>query len=143
LQDAFAAAPEGQIRILTMGKGGYTQRTMIAAVKRSGVAQWPRLWQALRSSCEKEWAMTFPQYAVSKWIGHSIAVSGKHYANSVPDELFDEAANSAAQNQAQQASESLRNDKHRGDEEMQNHSEKPSDSELTQIGATGFEPATS
>ena len=34
----------------------------------------------------------FPQYAVSKWIGHSIAVSGKHYANSVPDEVFDRAA---------------------------------------------------
>ena len=32
--------------------------------------------------------MTFPQYAVSKWIGHSITVSGKHYANDVPIELF-------------------------------------------------------
>jgi hypothetical protein len=36
--------------------------------------------------------MTFPQYAVSKWIGHSITVSGKHYANAVPDELFARAA---------------------------------------------------
>ena len=45
----------------------------------------------LRSSCEKEWAMYFPQYAVSKWIGHSIMVSGKHYANAVPDELLDRA----------------------------------------------------
>lgn len=35
--------------------------------------------------------MRFPQYAVSKWIGHSITVSGKHYANGVPDELFDKA----------------------------------------------------
>jgi hypothetical protein len=36
--------------------------------------------------------MSFPQYAVSKWIGHSITVSGRHYANAVPDEIFDRAA---------------------------------------------------
>ena len=36
--------------------------------------------------------MDFPQYAVSKWIGHSIDVSGKQYANDRPDELFDKAA---------------------------------------------------
>ena len=36
--------------------------------------------------------MQFPQYAVSKWIGHSITISGKHYANAVPDELFDRAS---------------------------------------------------
>jgi hypothetical protein len=28
----------------------------------------------------------------NKWIGHSITVSDKHYANSVPDELFERAA---------------------------------------------------
>ena len=61
--------------------------------------------------------MTFPQYAVSKWIGHSIAISGKHYANAVPDELFDRAAStgdpasSDAQRQAQRkASEPPRNE---------------------------------
>ena len=41
--------------------------------------------------------MTFPQYAVSNWIGHSLTVRGKHYTNSVPDELFDRAAQNAAQ----------------------------------------------
>ena len=65
--------------------------------KRAGVEPWMRLWQTLRQSCEKEWAMTFPQYAVSKWIGHSITVSGRHYANAVPDELFDKAAQNTAQ----------------------------------------------
>ena len=59
--------------------------------------------------------MTFPQYAVSKWIGHSITVSGRHYANHVPDELFDKATNAgddddhSAQRHAQQkAHESTR-----------------------------------
>ena len=50
--------------------------------------------------------MTFPQCAVSKWIGHSITISGRHYANAVPDELFDLAAGDtsgggSAQRQAQ------------------------------------------
>ncbi len=48
--------------------------------------------------------MQFPQFAVSKWIGHSILVSGRHYANSVPDELFDRAAGGqAVQNPVQHA----------------------------------------
>ena len=49
--------------------------------------------------------MSFPQYAVSKWIGHSITVSGRHYVNEVPDELFAKAAGMAsdpAQRDAQQ-----------------------------------------
>jgi hypothetical protein len=29
---------------------------------------------------------------VSRWIGHSITVSGKHYVNSVLDQLIDQAA---------------------------------------------------
>lgn len=49
-------------------------------------------WQTLRRSCEIEWAQHYPQYAVSRWIGHSIIVSGRHYANAIPDELFARAA---------------------------------------------------
>ena len=58
--------------------------------------------------------MTWPQYAVSCWIGHSIEVSGRHYVNDVPDALFDEAAGldgaGAAQNAAQNPHEKSRND---------------------------------
>jgi len=44
---------------------------------------------------------------VSKWLGHSITASGRHYANAVPDELFAKAAQyepkpDEAQRQAQQ-----------------------------------------
>ncbi len=52
--------------------------------------------------------MRFPQYAVSKWIGHSITVSGKHYANHVSDELFDRAAREAVQNAVQQPAATAR-----------------------------------
>lgn len=77
------------------GQGGMALKIKRIAAA-AGVDIWRRFWQTLRASCEKEWAMQFPQFAVSKWIGHSILVSGKHYANAVPDELFDRAAQNAA-----------------------------------------------
>lgn len=44
---------------------------------------------------------------MSRWIGHSITVSGRHYANAIPDELFDRVAKGeAAQNAAQSGAES-------------------------------------
>lgn len=108
LQERFDSMPEGEPRLVTIGGKGAVIRRVRRIWAAAGVEPWARLWQTLRSSCEKEWAMTFPQYAVSKWIGHSITISGKHYANSVPDELFDRAAKATAcaQRKAQrQASE--------------------------------------
>ncbi len=102
LQDRFDECEEGEERLVTVGgSGGGTTRPARRIITKASVEPWQRLWQTLRQSCEKEWAMTFPQYAVSKWIGHSITVSGRHYANDVPDELYARAA-SPAQRQAQQ-----------------------------------------
>ena len=92
LQEAFDAARPGDERLIKLGHGGQMGRRLTAIAKKAGVEPWADAFQTLRRSCEKEWAMEFPQYAVSKWIGHSILVSGRHYANSVPDELFDRAA---------------------------------------------------
>jgi len=99
----FDDCSEGEERLITIGGKGAVIRLVRRIWARAGVEPWSRLWQTLRSSCEKEWAMTFPQYAVSKWIGHSITVSGRHYANAVPDELLDKAASMAgsAQRNAQ------------------------------------------
>ena len=71
---------------------GDLYRAVCELARLMGVAPWKRLWQTLRSSCEKQWAMTLPQFAVSHWMGHSIEVSGKHYTNAVHEELFDKAA---------------------------------------------------
>jgi integrase len=109
LEQAFDVAPEGQTRIIADRAGGYLRRMMRAIVKRAGVTPWARLWQTLRSSCEKRWAAEWPQLAVSQWIGHSLTVSGKHYVNGVlPDGLWDritKAGEKAAQNPAQHVSE--------------------------------------
>jgi hypothetical protein len=42
-------------------------------------------------NCATDWAQTYPQYAVSAWMGHSIEVSARHYLQ-VPRELYDKAA---------------------------------------------------
>jgi hypothetical protein len=92
LQDAFDAAEPGQERLIIMNHGGQSHRALKRILQRAGVKPWEDAFQTLRRSCEKQWAMEFPQFAVSKWIGHSILVSGRHYANDVPEELFDRAA---------------------------------------------------
>ncbi len=104
--------------LVTIGGKGPVIRRVRRIWARAGVEPWARLWQTLRSSCEKEWAMTFPQYAVSKWIGHSIAISGRHYANAVPDELFDKAAGSgvAPRNSAQRHAQPKASDRPRIDQ---------------------------
>ena len=93
LQDQFDACEPGREHLVALRMTGAARRKVKRYIKAAKVQPWDRLWQTLRSSCEKQWAMTFPQYAVSQWIGHSITVSGRHYTNGVPDELFDRAAN--------------------------------------------------
>jgi len=92
LEERLEAAEEGEVHLVTIKGKGATRRQVARIWQRAGVEPWKRLWQTLRQSCEKEWAMYFPQYAVSKWIGHRITVSGRHYANDVPEELFTKAA---------------------------------------------------
>ncbi len=103
LQDGFDTAEPGEEHLVTLRAGGQLHRRLQAIARNAGVKPWPRAFQTLRSSCEKEWAMHFPQYAVSKWIGHSITVSGKHYANDVPDELFVRAAGAGKSEAVQNA----------------------------------------
>jgi integrase len=97
LHERFEAMPEGETPLVTIAGKGAVIRRVRGIWAAAGVEPWARLWQTLRASCEKEWAMTFPQFAVSRWIGHSITISGKHYANAVPDELFERASANPAQ----------------------------------------------
>lgn len=103
--------PDGADRLVNIRGKGAMMRKVAAICATAGVKVWPRLWQTLRSSCEKEWADAgHPQYAVSRWIGHSILVSGKHYANAATDKAFEAAAagGPAARIAAQQPSETPR-----------------------------------
>ena len=133
LQEGFDTAAEGGESVVTLGRGGQLHRRLQAIARQAGVETWPRAFQTLRSSCEKEWAMHFPQFAVSKWIGHSITVSGKHYANDVPDELFDRAAGAeereAVQNAVQHPSASTRTASQSSKSDARQRAHKPSECE--------------
>lgn len=90
LQDAFDAADDGSETILSLIRNNL-HRGLSVILKRAGIIQWPDLFQTLRRSCEIEWATHFPQHAVSRWLGHSMQVSERHYL-SVTDDLFEVAA---------------------------------------------------
>ena len=114
LQDRYDECAEGEQHLVKIQGKGAVRRQVGAIWKRSTVEPWDRLWLTLRQSCEKQWAMKFPQFAVSKWMGHSITVSGRHCANDVPDELFDKAAELAAEEATEQAQRNAQRKMHEG-----------------------------
>jgi hypothetical protein len=109
LKERLEEVGESTGQLVSVRGAGGRRRKMVAIMDLAGVERWDDSWQTLRRSCEIEWAQTYPQYAVSRWIGHSITVSGRHNANAVPDELFDKvAAHQATQKAAQHPAESGR-----------------------------------
>ncbi len=99
LEAAFDAAKEGDERVVTLSqKNRY--RTMHAIIARAGVEPWGDLFQALRQAAETDLARRFPQHAVSAWIGHSMAVSERHYLQ-LTDDLYGAAAETSAETSAE------------------------------------------
>ncbi len=93
LQEAFDAAPEGTVNIVTLGSHrSNLHRGLETIIKRAGLVPWDDLMQTLRRSAETDYARIHPQHAVSKWIGHSMAVSERHYMQ-ITDDLIDAAVN--------------------------------------------------
>lgn len=78
-------------------RGDGTARTVnwstrfLAHVRRAGFKPWPRLFHALRSSCETDLMEHFPAHVVCAWLGNSLAVAKEHYLV-VTDEHFRRAA---------------------------------------------------
>jgi len=92
-------------QLITIRSAGGRRRKMKAIMEAAGIAPWDDTWQTLRRSCEIEWAQRYPQYAVSRWIGHSITVSGRHYANAIPASLYDQVAERVTQKATQHPAE--------------------------------------
>lgn len=78
LLKALEDAPEGAQRILRLSRNNL-HRQVNAAIRAAEIAPWPKLFQALRQSCETWWVKTQPGYVAAAWAGHSEAVSRKHY----------------------------------------------------------------
>ena len=90
LLDAFEDAQDGQQGVLRISRNNL-HRITAAAVKRAGIEPIARVFQSCRQAAETDWARSLPQHAVSAWLGHSVAVSLKHYLT-VTDDLLDAAA---------------------------------------------------
>lgn len=55
-------------------------RTAQKSVKAAGIKPWPKLYQAMRSSCENDHKMRgVAEATYAAWMGHSPTVSRKHY----------------------------------------------------------------
>lgn len=93
LSEAFYAAPDRATRIVTLSRNNL-HRGLEIILTRAGLEPWDDLMQTLRRSRETQWAMKYPAYAVAQWMGHSVAVSAKHYVQ-VVDDLYDQAASEA------------------------------------------------
>ena len=57
-------------------------------VKGAQLERWPKLFQTLRSSCENQWKTEgVAEATYAAWLGHSIAVSRKHYVQPLDSEF--------------------------------------------------------
>lgn len=92
LMAVFAQATEGSTFVITSYREGANLNPQLhRIVKRAGLKAWPRLWQNLRASRATELVQRYPAPTVAAWMGHSVAVAGKHYWQ-VRDVHFDMAA---------------------------------------------------
>jgi len=115
-QAVFDQAQEGTVHVITRYRdAGQNLRTQFKRyIEAAGLVPWPKLFQNLRASRATELADKFPSHVCAAWLGHTERVADEHY-RSVTDQHFDRATatiDSAAQNPAQQPTETACNGTH-------------------------------
>jgi hypothetical protein len=107
LQERFEAAEEGDELVVPMlhrKQGAMLRKPLLAAIKRTGIKAWPRLWHYLRSTRQTELEERFPSHVVCAWLGNNRDTARRHYLQ-LTDAHFERATVSseeAAQIAAQQ-----------------------------------------
>jgi integrase len=102
LEQAFQEAPDGAVFVFpeeyrrrAAGPRGWNgcnlRTTFLKIVRRAKLVPWPRLWHAMRASCETDLAAAFPLATVAKWLGNTPAIALRHYVDAT-DADFDRAA---------------------------------------------------
>lgn len=146
LKGRKAEISDSDAKLVRITGNGRTRKMFDKVCKAAKVEKWERIFQTLRSSCEKHWAMSFPEYAVAAWLGHSPRVSRKHYTQHVPKELYERATAGAAKCAAAPARTEAQATAN-GESDEGESSEKPAPCSDVQLGADtdkteaeGFEP---
>jgi len=155
LEEAWNMAQDGQTHVIpetlylpaAHGPNGWVnmnlRTTFAKIVKRAGLEPWPRLFHALRASCESDLAREYPITTACKWIGNTVSIAARHYIQVTDDDF--RRASGCAHFTAQQAPE-------RGCTRRQQETRNPGFSGVceplrhcttVQMGDDGLEPPTS
>ncbi|MCH8165392.1 MAG: hypothetical protein IH889_07265 [Planctomycetes bacterium] len=79
LLGVFDSATDGAVTITGLSPNNLT-RLGQRIVQSAGLTPWPKLYQAMRSSCENDWKQGgVAEATYCTWAGHSPTVSRKHY----------------------------------------------------------------
>lgn len=89
LTEVRTTVPADQLRVCNVTSHSLWRNFQVIR-KRAGLRAWSDAFQVMRRNAETDWAQRFPQYAVSEWLGHDIAVSAEFYLT-VPEELYTKA----------------------------------------------------
>ena len=142
--------PEGLYLPASKGPRGWGSMNLRTAfeqtVLRKGLEPWPRLFRAMRVSCESDLAREYPITAVCKWIGNTVAIAARHYVQVTDDDFrrafgaVQQAAQSPAQQTPGTGRKGVSEDSHppRSSKEDQGVPTHTS----VQAEGTGIEPAT-
>jgi len=112
LEECFHAAPEGSRAIITRYRdAGVNLRSQFQKIlRRAGVAEWPRLFHAMRATRQTELARVLPIDHVCRILGNSPLIASRHYL-SMSAEDYEQARKILPQNLPQQVQERCGNDR--------------------------------
>lgn len=97
LTEAFEAAADGSIYVITRYRGGNTnlRTNLLRIIAEAGLTKWERLIHNLRASRQTELEAEYPSHVVCAWLGNSPEIAAKHYLQ-VREEDFARAAKTDA-----------------------------------------------
>ena len=101
LETLYHKAETGSVEIIDrqLNTGSNLRTNLKRMILRAGMKPWPRIYQNLRSSRATQWLdEAYPLHVVADWMGHSVEVLAKHYAQVLDTHL--ERATSGAKSDA-------------------------------------------
>ena len=106
LMDAFERAPEGAEFVVHHHRDNTANlRTHLRRIiERAGMSDWPKLFNAMRSSRATELMSQYPAKLCTEWMGHSQAIAQAHYQQ-VRDEDYTRAASTPIERVSQGVSQ--------------------------------------
>jgi len=66
-------------RVLAGMRRGSLWRAFRTLCARANIEPWPQWCQAMRRSCQTEWAGQYPLHVVAEWLGNSPKIAMRHY----------------------------------------------------------------